>query len=61
MRGYCESCQVMVHSETGEFGGDVCPLCHDDVHPGVHVEGDEEGDDFYVDDDIDFDQWLLNG
>ena len=57
MRGYCESCQQEVDSELDTQGGDVCPHCEDDVHPGVHVEETVEpnGTDF------EFDEWLLNG
>jgi len=63
MRGYCESCAEEVDSVVDEQAGDVCPHCGDDVHPGVHVEGDigwvcgtpEEEE--YA--DVDFDEWLL--
>jgi len=62
MTGYCETCGVVVRSVVDEIGGgDVCPNCMDDVHPGFHLEEDfdDEGDLVVIDDD--FDRWLLNG
>ena len=61
MRGFCESCCKVVDSVPdvdGMGGGDVCPECSDDVHPGVHIEGELIVDD--TEDEYDVDQWLLN-
>jgi len=57
MTGYCESCAEVVDSVVDEIGGgDVCPNCMDDVHPGVHIE------DCYMgpDEDDEVEQWLNN-
>ena len=62
MRGFCESCSTVVESVPDDQGGDVCPTCGDDVHPGVHVEGGwecgtpDDGDEYT---EADFDEWLL--
>ena len=61
MRGYCETCTQVVDSVVDEIGGgDVCPNCMDDVHPGVHVEGGWECGTPDDDDEYDVDQWLLS-
>ena len=56
MRGYCESCAQEVESERDMQGADVCPICEDDVHPGVHVEAAHT---FEGELDVDFDEWLI--
>ena len=61
MRGYCETCTKVVDAvdvDPEDGYDDTCPNCGDDVHPGVHIEGDEPTDEFT---DEDFDEWLLNG
>ena len=59
MRGYCETCTEVVTAvdvDPEDGYDDTCPNCGDDVHPGVHVEGEP---DEYVEDEADFDEWLL--
>ncbi len=45
--GYCESCACEVEYVYDDYGMPVCIMCEDDVHLGMHLEGDEvytEGD-----------------
>ena len=59
MKGYCESCAEEVESVVGDQLSDECPQCGDDVHPGLHIEQDEDGDVLVFEDEADFDEWLL--